>query len=373
MHNQRLQLRAWSILTAQAVRCIFPWHRRAGTGWVVLISLLVVPALAILPSCTTDKQIPLHRYQFEEPQMGVPFRIVLYAKDPANANGAARAAFRRVSELNDILSDYESESELNRLTRTAGTGKSVRLSDDLWRVLSRAQEIARASNGAFDVTAGPYISLWRRARRQHELPSPARLEQARNAVGYNKLILDRSKRSARLLVPKMRLDLGAIAKGYAADEALKTLRKHGITRAMVMASGDIAAGDPPPGRPGWRIEIAPLDVPGAPPRRFVLLKRYGLATSGDVFQFVEINGVRYSHIVDPRTGIGLTDHSLVTVIAPDAMTADALATAVSVLGPHDGMKLVEQMPGTAALIVRKPGDEVETYETSRFERFADRR
>ncbi|HOK76889.1 MAG TPA: FAD:protein FMN transferase [Verrucomicrobiota bacterium] len=341
-----------------------------------LFGLLTAAVGLATCSCSTTarkgKEPSLRRYEFEEPQMGVPFRIVLYAENPAKAHAGARAAFRRIAELNDILSDYESESELNRLTRTAGTGVSIRLSDDLWRVLSRAQEIARLSGGAFDVTAGPYISLWRRARRQHELPDPVRLEQARKAVGYKNLVLDKRTRSAKLLVPKMRLDLGAIAKGYAAMEALRVLENRGIKRAMVMASGDVAAGEPPPERRGWRIEIAPLDVPEAPPRRFVLLKNHGLATSGDVFQYVEINGIRYSHIVDPRTGVGLTDHSLVTVIAPDPMTADALATAVSVLGPAKGMKLVERVQGAAAFVVRKPGDRIETHQTSRFARFVER-
>lgn len=340
----------------------------------IMRSFFVAAAFLVFQAgCAAPKRSDLRRYKFEEPQMGVPFQVVLYAENPAKAHAGARAAFKRVADLNQILSDYESESELNRLTRTAGSGQIVPVSEDLWRVLRRAQEISRLSDGAFDVTAGPLISLWRRAHRQREMPGQERLEQARRAVGYQKLELFPRPRSARLLVPKMRLDLGAIAKGYAAQEALGVLEKRGIRCAMVMASGDVAVGDPPPGRPGWRIEIAPIDVPNAPPRRFVLLKRYGLATSGDVFQYVEINGTRYSHIVSPHTGLGLTDHSLVTVIAPDAMTADALATAVSVLGPDKGAKLVERMKGTAALIVRKPSASIELYETLRFRKFIDPR
>jgi thiamine biosynthesis lipoprotein len=168
----------------------------------------------------------------------------------------------------------------------------------------------------------------------------------------------------------MKLDLGGIAKGYALDEALKVLASHGIARALVSGGGDMAVSGAPPGAPGWRIEIAPLDVADAPPKRFVSLADAALATSGDVFQRLEIEGKRFSHIVDPRTGVGLTDHGLVTIIAPDCMTADALATAVSVLGPEKGLKLVELTPQAEAHIVRKPGERIEVIESRGFNRFS---
>ena len=140
---------------------------------------------------------------------------------------------------------------------------------------------------------------------------------------------------------------------------------------MVMGGGDLAVADPPPGKSNWRVELPPLDAPGAPPARFVLLRRRALATSGDLFQHVEIDGVRYSHIVNPHTGVGLTDHSLVTVIAHDCATADSLATAVSVLGPERGMRLIRETSGAEARIVRKPGGRIETAESSGFRRFGE--
>ena len=163
----------------------------------------------------------------------------------------------------------------------------------------------------------------------------------------------------------MRLDLGGIAKGYAIDEALAVLKKSGITRALVDAGGDIALGDPPPGKQGWRIGIARLEADG-PPSRILLLCRVAVASSGDTWQFVRIDGKRYSHIVDPRTGLGLTDHSSVTVVAPDGMTADGLASAVSVLGPEKGLRLIEGVPGTAGLIVLAPEGKLETHQSSRW-------
>jgi thiamine biosynthesis lipoprotein len=303
--------------------------------------------------------------------MGLPFRIVLYAPDQLAAETAALAAFERIKQLNDVMSDYDADSELSRLSRTSGSGRAVKVSDDLWRVLGRAQALSRQSDGAFDVTVGPVVNLWRKARREKKMPDPVLLAEARGAVGYQFVRLNPKEQSVQLLKPNMRLDLGAIAKGYAIDEALKVLRERGIKSALVSGSGNMAVSAPPPDKRGWRIAIAPLDVPNAAPTCYVLLSHRALATSGDVFQHLEINGQRFSHIVDPRTGIGLTDHSLVTVIAFDCMTADSLATAVSVLGPRAGLRLIEATPGTAAHIVRKPGDEIEMTESKRFKDFYD--
>jgi len=320
-------------------------------------------------ACFANPAARPERFEFEQPQMGVPFRIVLYATDEAHAGAAAKAAFARIAELNAALSDYEENSELSRLSRSSGAGKAVKVSDDLWRVLDRAQLVAKASDGAFDVTCGPLVQLWRRARRQRELPASDKLAASRKAVGFSKLVLGEKARTAKLVAPDMRLDLGAIAKGFAADEALKNLRAHGIGRALVAGGGDMAVGDAPPGRSGWRIKLAAHDAEGAPPAEFIELEDCGFATSGDLFQHVEIGGKRHSHIVDPRTGVGLTDHSLVFVIAPDAMRADSLSTAVSVLGPAAGLKLIARSRGAEARIVRKPDGKIEVAESPGFAKF----
>ncbi len=301
--------------------------------------------------------------------MGVPFRIVLYTTNQTHAEITAKAAFARIRELNDKLSDYDLDSELSKLSRTSGNGRAVPVSDDLWRVLIAAQNWARRSDGAFDVTVGPVVNLWRHARRQQQLPRADRLSEAKARVGYTNLVLDPKEHTALLRVPEMRLDLGGIAKGFAADEALKILRRQGIRSALVAAAGDIAFGDAPPGERGWKVTLASLDVTNAPPPKVLMLANCGVATSGDVFQHLEIDGLRYSHIVDPRTGIGLTDHSLVSIIAGDCMTADALATAVSVLGPEKGLRLVKASPGIAVRILRAPNQnkiEVVEYPAKRF-------
>lgn len=313
-------------------------------------------------------ELELSRFQFTRTEMAVPFRIVFYAPDAETANAAAEAAFARVHQLDGIFSDYHPQSELRRLCNTAGEGRRVAVSQELWEVLLHAEGLAERTSGAFDVTVGPVVRLWRRARRRQQLPPPDRLDEYRRLVGYQLVRLDAENRSVELLSPGMRLDLGGIAKGYAIDEALAVLRKHGITRALVDGGGDIRLGGPPPDKPGWLIGIAPPE-PEAAASRYLWLSELAIASSGDTWQYVEIDGRRYSHLVDPRTGMALTDHSSVTVIAPDGITADGLASAVSVLGPEKGLELIEDTPHAAALIVRAPQGSVETYESCRWKRF----
>jgi thiamine biosynthesis lipoprotein len=323
---------------------------------------MLLGGLLVLPPAPTAPAAPLARHEFTEPHMGTTFRIVLYASSGEPAARAAQAAFARVAELDRVLSDYKADSELSSLGRRAG-GPPVAVGPDLWRVLWAAQEWARRSRGAFDVTAGPVVQLWRRARRIGERPADAALASARRLIGYDKLQLDVVGRTARLAEAGMRLDLGGIAKGFAADEAQAVLKAHGITRALVAAGGDIVTSGPPPDRQGWSVGVAlppPLHEPGAPPLE---LRDAAVSTSGDAEQFVILGGVRYSHIVDPRSGMALTGRSGVTVIARTGTEADALATAVSVLGPQRGVDLVEATPGAAARIAREGASDVERVES----------
>ncbi|HEV3417825.1 MAG TPA: FAD:protein FMN transferase, partial [Pirellulales bacterium] len=262
---------------------------------------------------------PLTRFEFSEVHMAVDFVITLYAPDGPAANRATTAAFARIKQIDEMMSDYLPQSELSRLSDTAPSTTPVPVSDDLWRVLTRANAISEQTEGAFDCTVGPLVKLWRRARRTGELPAPEVIDSARESVGHRFLEPDPKQHAVRLLKPKMRLDLGGIAKGFASDAALAVLKEQGVTRALVAGSGDIAVGGPPPGKKGWRIGIAPLELKG-PPSRYVLLANAGISTSGDSMQHVVIGGKRFSHVIDPATGRALTDHCSVTVIAPDCTT-----------------------------------------------------
>ena len=325
-------------------------------------SLLLLGAALCAQRASAEDQ----RFVYERAEMGVPFRITLYAPDEKTAKAAADAAFERVEVLNSILSDYDSDTEISRLSRTSGQGKVVPISNVLWTVLAKSQEIAEKTDGAFDVTIGPLVNLWRRMRHRKELPTPELIAEMRARVGYQNLRLDPKARTAELLKPDMRLDVGGIAKGYASDEAIATLAKHGITRALAAASGDIVAGDPPPGEKGWRVEVESLGVPGAPPAQVLLLAHQGISTSGDAYQFVEINGTRYSHIINPKTGIGLTGRSMVTVVAPEGLVADGWDTPIDIIGPERGIPLLEAIPGAAMRMVRERDGKVEIFESSRW-------
>src|SRR5207244_2213927 len=163
-------------------------------------------------------------------------------------------------------------------------------------------------------------------------------------------------RTVELLKAGMQLDLGGIAKGYSADEALAVLKQQGIPRALVAAGGDIAVSGPPPDAEGWTIGIAPLEDPNQKPSRYLLLHDAAVSTSGDAEQYVEIDGKRYSHIVDPRTGIGLVGRQSVTVVARHGIMADSLTKVVSVLGPERGLAIIDGLEGVAALVVSKVED-----------------
>ncbi len=287
--------------------------------------------------------------------MGMPWTITVHAESGAVAAKAIGAAFAEVERLETLLSDYDPESELSRLSAAAPTASPVPVSEDLWAVLARAVAIRDATEGSFDPTVGPLTTLWRQARRSGRLPRAEKLAAARARVGPGTLALDAVTRGVSLSRSEMRLDLGGIAAGYAVDRALAVLTAHGIEAAMVEASGDVAVSAPPPGAAGWRIAVAPLAAGGSDAPA-IMLAHAAVTTSGDAFQAADIDGRRYSHIVDPRTGIGVAGPAAVTVIAPDCTTADALATAASVLGPERGLALFSRFPGSSGRFVWQDGD-----------------
>jgi thiamine biosynthesis lipoprotein len=319
----------------------------------------------LCPPSTTAAE--LQQYTQSQPHMGVEFQIVLHAADKTTADAAFEAAFARIAELDTRLSDYSLTSELSLLSAAAPTAEPVKLSDDLFTALQASQQLAIESDGAYDVTIGPLTKLWRRARRQREAPDADALKTAFAAVGYRSLKVDAANKTASLTKPGMRLDLGGIAKGYAADQALAVLKEKGVPQSLIRASGDIAAGDPPPGETGWKVALAPLN-PDDPPTVFVSLKQQAISTSGEARQHLTINGRRYSHLIDPRTGEPLHGRMSITVIAPRGIDADSLASAVAVLGPERGLKLLVGRPATAGYLVTADDDgkNVRTFSSPNF-------
>lgn len=272
------------------------------------------------------------RYAFAHKQMGTEFRIVLFTeKDSATATALAQRSFAYVDTLNQIFSDYIPDSDLSRLSDQAGNGQKNRIHPELYNILRLAKGYSDASDGAFDVTVGALTRLWRKARHLKQPPDSAQVQKALATVGYQHLQLFRGHQ-VRLARPGTRLDLGGIAQGYAADQCLALLRQNGIPCALVDAGGDIALGDAPPGSAGWAIQLPRRNPDGVTTYETIWLARCGITTSGASYRYLEANGVRYSHIVNPRTGWGMTHNYLVTVQATNAVTADAWATALSVQG-----------------------------------------
>lgn len=333
---------------------------RLRTALMFTLALMFVSICDAKPSSVQPQ-----RYAFSQPHMGTIFRIVLYAPDKDQAEDVADQAFARVEQLDRIMSDYRETSELMSLCRRAGSGP-VRVGRDLYEVIERAQKIAAESDGAFDITIGPVVKLWRRARRTRELPRDERLQAALALTSYKLIHLNPSASTVELEKSGMQLDLGGIAKGYAADAALAIISRNNIKSALVAAGGDIAVSHAPPAARGWRVALGALDP--ARKNKILWLQNAAVSTSGDEQQNVEIGGQRYSHIVDPRTGIGVTGHSATTVIAPDAATTDAFATALSVLGHTRALRLIDVNGnhGIAASISVAEGEQVRTYNSARW-------
>jgi len=334
---------------------------------IVLLSLLCIITQGVADDVRPDKPPALIKVSLAQVHMGVPIRIVLYAGDEEHGEAAMRAAFRRIAELDAKLSDYKQDSELMQLCANAVVGEPVNVSDDLFDVLQRAEVVSRQTDGAFDVTVGPVVRLWRAARKEKALPCKVARIEAVGRVGWKYVELDAKAKSVTLKHADMQLDLGGIAKGYACDTAPEVLRKQGIDSAMIDAGGDLVVGSAPPGREGWVIAIEPLFRKGAEPVTYLQLANVAIATSGDAYQFVELNGKRYSHIVDPKTGVGLTLRSSVTVIAPNATMADAWASAVSVLGPEEGIKAIDAQENMAALVLSANDATSEQVESNRLQ------
>lgn len=294
---------------------------------------------------STDPPDEQTRYEFTQIIMGVSARLVFFADNPQDAHDAARAAFARLNELDGVMSDYRNDSELMLLCRSE-PGKPVEVSDDLCRVLTLARTISRRTDGAFDCTIGPVVKLWRQARKDGQLPDPAALEDARDLVGSHVFEIEQVARTVTLARPGVAIDLGGIGKGFAADEAIRTLESLGITAALVELGGDLRVSAPPPGREGWAVIVDD----GSNEPYTIRLAHGAVATSGDLEQHVVIEGKRYSHIVDPRTGMALTSGASATVLARTGAEADALASAACVLGPVAWCDLSTRFSGVESAV-----------------------
>lgn len=321
-------------------------------------SIIFASALMVF----SDIRQPQQRYEFTEPHMGTVFRLQFYAESQSAADRAAAACFKRIKELNKVFSDYDDGSELRKLSAQAGSGPIV-VSKEMMEILEASQLWSKRSEGAFDITLSPVIQLWRHARRTRQLPRQDVLDRAKALVNYKNIQLDQARGTVKLLQPGIKLDLGGIAKGFTADEVQRVLKHHGIHSACVAAGGDICVSQRPPEQAGWRIAVAPLKPTDEQAADTMLLENQAVSTSGDLEQYVEIAGTRYSHIVDPRTGLGIKGRMSCTIVAPRGTDSDPAATAFCVLGYEAGMRMIQDLPGVACLYLAEENQQIKRLES----------
>ena len=282
----------------------------------------------------------IRRFQFSERLMGTDVQITIDALDNDNPELAVRAAFKEGNRLNKIFSDWDADSEVSRFSRSSQSDQPCKMSKELFEVLSYSQELAKKSKGAFDITVGPLSRLWRMARHQGKLPEKKKIEETLERSGYQKLVLQEDEISGQLLRRGMVLDMGGIAKGYIADRMLEVLKKKGFPRCLIDAGGDLTLGEPPRAQKGWRVQIGGISNSQIPPLE---LSNCAIATSGDLEQFLQFEGKRYSHLIDPRNGYAIEGGSQVTIIAPNGIAADAHASTCLILGIKGSRALLSSM------------------------------
>jgi len=332
------------------------------TRSVLIIILCVFLVAALYFSVRSKQQIELdsgHR-----PVMGTFARAVVIAKDPKTAKESIKAAFVEIIKVDKLMSDYKDDSDISRINKLA-FNEPVKVTQPTFEVLEKSIEFSKLSDGAFDITVGPLVDLWRRAAETNAVPTEDELSIARSKVGCEKLILDSIDKTVRFKAEGMRIDLGGIAKGYAIDKAIEAIQSVGAIGGMVDIGGDIRCfGTPMQGKKHWLIGLQDPNITGndidilaqagiqtSEPLLILQLNEAAVTTSGNYRRFALINGKRYSHIINRQTGISTEGLSSVTIISKNAVDADALATAVSVMGPEKGLALIEKLPETEAILI----------------------
>jgi FAD:protein FMN transferase len=287
----------------------------------------------LLAGCQTSRSDQLVRRS--QPLLGTFVVVTAYSANREAANRAMTAAFNEIRRIDSLMSLHRADSELARVNALAGQ-QPVQVSAELFLVISNALEIARQTDGGFDPTIAPLTRLWGFLWKEHRLPSRPEVETVLPRVNYKLVELDAEYRTVHFKTNGVTLDLNAIAKGYAVDCAMEKLRRPGMTNVMVRAGGDLRVMGAPPGKDGWSVQIEDPTRGGR--RRVLVLRDAAVSTSGSYENFFEAGGRRYSHILNPRTGMPVEGIASCTVAAATCLQSDAWATALFVLGPEASLK-----------------------------------
>jgi len=311
------------------------------------VGLALLPAL--FAGCQPKGPEILKRTQFI---MGTLVEITLVAPQNQTSAEAIRGAFQEMQRIEKLMSRRIEGSDVWRVNQHAGSSK-VQVSSDVLSVIGVAQEASRMSDGRFDITVGSLVRLWGTCWKENRVPTEQELTAALRLVDYRDLEIDADNRTLFLRKKKMELTLGGIAKGYAVDQAFQYLQDVGFVDLIVNAGGDLRTGGSKFGAP-WTVGIQdPRDE--SKMAAAVKVTESAVATSGDYERYFTKDGVRYHHILDPRTGFPARQCRSVTVLGDELIWADTLATAVFVLGPVEGMALIEKLPGIEVLIIDGEG------------------
>lgn len=285
-------------------------------------------------------------YRRSQPMMGTGFEIQVVSRDGARAAEAIDAAFLEIERVEALLSEWRQESEISDLNRR-GAKSAVAVGPELFEVIERGLYFGEVSGGAFDITFATCAGLW--SGGEEALPEKEEVERCVPQIDYEAVILDRSRKEIRFARAGTKVGIGGIGKGYGVDRAAAVLKERGLSDFVVDGGGDLHVSGTNLGAP-WTVGVmnprAPDELLG-----LVRLSEGAVATSGDYERFFIKDGVRYHHIIDPRTGWPAQGTMAVTVVATNTTDADALATALFVLGPERGLELVERLDGVEALIV----------------------
>ncbi len=289
-------------------------------------------------------------YEREAAIMGTRIAVEVWHEDAGRAEAAIDAVIAEMHRIDELMSHYKPESQLSRINRDAATAP-VKVDAELAGLIARALEFSELSGGAFDITYASVGYLYDYRERRH--PSEAQIQAALPAINWRHVVVDREASTVRFLKPGVRIDLGGIAKGYAVDSAIQILRARGIQNGTVTAGGDSRILGDRRGRP-WVVGIRHPDDPNRVIAR-IPLEDAAISTSGDYERYFDEGGVRYHHIIDPRTGKSPVGVRSVTVIGPNATLTEGLTKSVFVMGPERGLALIDTLDDVDAVVVRSDG------------------
>jgi len=340
-------------------------QKKTGVTWAgrAIALCVLVTALVLLGYRSRSSATPVKVDSGIQMIMGTFARIVVMAPDEAIGRTCIQQAIEAQKLVDQLMSYHRDDSELAQINAHA-YDRPVKIHAQTLAVLQKAMEISERSQGAFDVTVAPRLDLWKSAAAANTPPSAEAIQKAQAKVGWDKLALDPNEGTIRFTVPGMRIDLGGIAKGFAIDQSIRALQDHGALGGMVDIGGDIRCfGQGPAGKQHWSIGLQDprVSADDTDPQRIVLVLKLtdlAITTSGNYRRFIVIDGKRTSHIIDPHTGQGSDKLSSVTIMAPNAITADGLATAVSVLGQEKGLALIEQTPQVEAIVIGNDSSQI---------------